>query len=290
MAYTKKEFNGPSFSSKELSERWDRAVSHSEHFKQTEPTITDIHYKKVVWNLLKRLVPKPAGKKILKLDLYNEATGTTHAGYFVQNSAKIYGIDISFKINHQAKLKCGHQILGSQGDVRNLPFKSESFDVIFSLGTLEHVQDADQPITIKELFRVLKPGGICILGVNNRYSLWLTPLLFEFLEWTGLIREQWSYEPTYPPSHLKWLYRQQGFEKIRNDGTLLFPKWFRVYDMWSASRRGPIFNLMNRIKNLLYQPLVWGIEKLENFRILNYFADQTLTIGIKPAKVNHAVK
>lgn len=283
MAYIKQEFKGPSFQAKDLAQRWDRAVLASEHFRQTAPTVTDDHYRRVVRNMLRRWVPKPGAIRVLKLDLYNEATGTSHTGHFVEARARVVGIDVSYQVTRRAHLKCAGQILGIQGDVRDLPFQENSFDVVFSLGTLEHVQDADQPGVIGELFRVIRPGGMCILGVNNRYSLWLTPLLFEFIEYAGLTRGQWSYEPTYPPGHLKTLFQREGFAHLRTDGTLLFPKWLRVYDLWSASRTGRFFAGANALKNLVYRPLVWGIERLESLGILNYFADQTLTIGIKPS-------
>jgi len=282
MAYTKAEFRGPSFSAKELSERWDRTVSDSDHFRQTAPTVTDLHYRRVVRNLLRRWLPHPEGLRVLKLDLYNEATGTPHTGYFMERQARVIGVDISFKITCQAARKCGAQVAAVQGDVRTLPLRTGSIDIIFSLGTLEHVQDADQPAVLAELFRVLKPGGTCLLGVNNRHSLWLTPLLFEWLEYTGVIRHQWSYEPTYPPSHLRRLFRRAGFQAIRGDGTLLFPKWLRAYDLWSAARPGPVFAVANAVKRVLYAPIMWTIERLESWGPLNYFADQTLTGGIKP--------
>ncbi len=231
--------------------------------------------------MLQRWIPDPRGLQVLKLDLYNEATGTTHTGHFKENGAFLYGVDISYQITRQAKLHCDSGVRVTQGDVRVLPFRENSFDFIFSLGTLEHVQDVDQPAVMKELLRVLRPGGTCLLGVNNRCSLWLTPLLFELLEATALIRKQWGYEPTYLPGHLRRLFRDAGFKNLRGDGTLLFPKFLRVYDMWSAGRSGKFFRLTRPLKNAVLLPIAWGIEKLESWGILNYFADQTLTGGIK---------
>lgn len=281
LAYTKQEFKGPRMSASELSRRWDKTVLASEHFHQTKPTITDIHYRRVVRNLLRRWVPHPAGYRVLKLDLYNEATGTTHAGYFVEHGARVLGVDISFQVARQAALKCGADIRAVQGDVRELPFQDDSFDLIFSLGTLEHVQDGDQLPVLREMYRALRPGGTCLMGVNNLHSLSLTPLLFEFLEWNGWIRHEWSYEPTYRPSHLRRLFCQAGFRKIRGDGTLLFPKWLRAYDLWSASRSGLFFRTANPCKDILYVPILAAVEVLEWAGVLNYFADQTLTGGIK---------
>ncbi len=49
------------------------------------------------------------------------------------------------------------------GDVLNMPFSDGFFDTIISTQVLEHVE---KPwIMIKEINRVLKPGGVCILTV-----------------------------------------------------------------------------------------------------------------------------
>jgi SAM-dependent methyltransferase len=282
LAYTKREFHGPRLSARALSDRWDRAVSASRHFRHEGVTVTDLHYRRVVRQLLARWVPPASVGRVLKLDLYNEATGTTHAGYFVESGARVTGLDISFTIAAKAAAKCAASVRALQGDVRDLPFRTGAFDVVFSLGTLEHVQEPDQPVVIAELFRVLRPGGVCILAVNNRHSLWLTPLLFELLELTGLVRNEWSYEPTYAPAHLRRLFGEAGFAQIRGDGTLLFPKWLRVFDMWSAARGGPAFAAVNRLKDLALAPVASAVERLERWGGLNRFADQTVTVGVKP--------
>jgi ubiquinone/menaquinone biosynthesis C-methylase UbiE len=49
-----------------------------------------------------------------------------------------------------------------EGDVRNLPFKSNSFDGYWSLGVIEHFFDGYNDI-MKEMFRVLRPGGFAFV-------------------------------------------------------------------------------------------------------------------------------
>src|SRR5262249_42976946 len=44
------------------------------------------------------------------------------------------------------------------GDIHSLPLPDSSYDCVFCTGTLEHVRD---PVTaVRELYRILKPGGI----------------------------------------------------------------------------------------------------------------------------------
>lgn len=50
-----------------------------------------------------------------------------------------------------------------QGDVRQLPFEANSFDIIFSVQVLNYIDHKDDKKIIDELNRVLKPGGLALL-------------------------------------------------------------------------------------------------------------------------------
>jgi SAM-dependent methyltransferase len=52
-------------------------------------------------------------------------------------------------------------IAGVQGDVTRLPFRPGTFDLVYSLGVLHHVPDTEA--AARELVRVLRPGGTCLL-------------------------------------------------------------------------------------------------------------------------------
>lgn len=64
-----------------------------------------------------------------------------------------------------------HGMKGNFGvaDACNLPIKSDSFDYVYSFGVLHHA--ADTQATIKEVHRVLKPGGEARIMLYNRRSL-----------------------------------------------------------------------------------------------------------------------
>ena len=59
--------------------------------------------------------------------------------------------------------------------MRRLPFADDSFDAIYSMGTVEHFVETEA--SVAELARVLRPGGRLILGVPNRHDPFLRPLL-----------------------------------------------------------------------------------------------------------------
>lgn len=54
-------------------------------------------------------------------------------------------------------------------DLHNVPLKSNQFDVIFCNHVLEHVADANQ--CLKELYRMMKPGGWGIFQVPQDFNL-----------------------------------------------------------------------------------------------------------------------
>ena len=56
-----------------------------------------------------------------------------------------------------------------QGDVLSLPFKDNSFDIVYSFGVLHHVPNIEK--AQKEIHRVLKPNGELIVMLYAKYSL-----------------------------------------------------------------------------------------------------------------------
>ena len=55
-----------------------------------------------------------------------------------------------------------------QGDAENLPFPDASFDLVYSHGVLHHTPDT--PRTIREIYRVLSPGGRAVVMLYYRDS------------------------------------------------------------------------------------------------------------------------
>lgn len=57
-----------------------------------------------------------------------------------------------------------------RADAECLPIKSEQFDVVVSLDTIEHVPKDD--CAVAEIFRVLRPGGVFLMNVPAYQWLW----------------------------------------------------------------------------------------------------------------------
>jgi SAM-dependent methyltransferase len=61
-------------------------------------------------------------------------------------------------------------------DAEDMPFDNETFDVVYSFGTLHHTPNANK--AIGEIHRVLKPGGLAIFGVYHKYSAFFLLCVF----------------------------------------------------------------------------------------------------------------
>lgn len=75
----------------------------------------------------------------------------------------IVGLDIEFERLQTAKTRSDSVVNGAGED---LPFPDDSFDLMLSHEVLEHVQDDEA--AIREMIRVLRPGGRLVLFCPNR--------------------------------------------------------------------------------------------------------------------------
>ncbi len=90
----------------------------------------------------------------------------------VKKCKTLYGIDVHEKIDlvRQMLEKEGVAAELSQGSVLDLQFENETFDCVVCVSVLEHIRDLDK--AIGEIHRILKKGGIAILGfpVKNKIT------------------------------------------------------------------------------------------------------------------------
>ena len=95
--------------------------------------------------------------------------------------------DIFSKNNHNAKYVCA--------DVKKLPFSNNEFDVVVSIGLMEHFEDING--FFLEQMRVLKYGGtmLCYIVPKNsdnlqKYFNWINKSLETIFGWFGFIEEK----------------------------------------------------------------------------------------------------
>jgi 2-polyprenyl-6-hydroxyphenyl methylase/3-demethylubiquinone-9 3-methyltransferase len=88
----------------------------------------------------------------------------------------VVGLDISggsLQVAERLASEIGcENVTFSQGDLQGIPFCDGAFDLVFSWGVVDHTVDPQR--TLRELARVLHPGGYLIVAVYLK--TWLTPL------------------------------------------------------------------------------------------------------------------
>jgi len=118
-------------------------------------------------SVFRQWLPETRPEKILKTDLFDEAIGTGLSRTLNDHCSLLAGIDISFTTTQTAN-RNHEKILAVQADVLHLPFPDDCFDVIVSNSTLDHFTFKHQiGEGIKELHRILKPGGQLLISLDN---------------------------------------------------------------------------------------------------------------------------
>lgn len=111
---------------------------------------------------------KHRNQKVLEIGL---GLGADHQKW-AEAGAILYGVDLTKRAvehtNRRFKLLGLHSHLQS-ADAEHLPFPDEFFDVVYSWGVL--MCTPDTPKAIREVYRVLKPGGIAKIMIYHKYSM-----------------------------------------------------------------------------------------------------------------------
>ena len=78
--------------------------------------------------------------------------------------AAVVSVDVGRRLVAQTVARAGSR--GLVADARDLPLRDESFDVVISSEMLEHTE---RPLeALRELVRVLQPGGLLVITTPNR--------------------------------------------------------------------------------------------------------------------------
>lgn len=108
-------------------------------------------------------------------------------------------------------------------DARHLPYASESMDAICSMSVLEHIRDLDA--VTEEIYRVLRPGGIAVIGVP------VTNLLTEVMLRVSYLTLDAKLDDEHVSTHRDIIraFRERFAEESRLDIPRLFPEQLSMY-------------------------------------------------------------
>jgi SAM-dependent methyltransferase len=138
------------------------------------------HKRKTYLSLMARWAELADSQRILKTDLFAEAFVVEQFLFDIAPAKGVIGMDISTEIVAQAKRQTRQRGIDAGKylccDVKHLPLRDNSIDLVISDSTLDHFpSEADIVTALKELGRVLRPGGILILTIDNKSNLTYPP-------------------------------------------------------------------------------------------------------------------
>lgn len=154
--------------------------------KKAEKVVSDYNgydYKKIFWEDADRkyedMADRIAIRRLLpeKMDNFIDVAG----GYgrlakeYLDRAKNITIFDYSETELKDAKKEFGDRITTKQGDIYDMPFKDNTFDGLLMVRATHHFKDMDK--VLKELYRIMKPGGTAVIEVANKHTL---PKMFRY--------------------------------------------------------------------------------------------------------------
>jgi len=155
-----------------------------------------------------------------------------------QNS--VIGIDISTKPKHQLQ---NAVFIFIRMDCLSMGFRDNCFDAVTLLSVIEHL--SDPPQCLKEIQRILKPGGTLLLSTPNRLAS--SPM--------SNLKKPLSLDHT----------KEYSPEELRN----LLEKFFLIDDLFGVNISNPLLALREkRFRNSIRLKAAHIVLQLELLRIL----------------------
>ena len=153
----------------------------------SEKVVSDYNgydYKKEFWENVDREYEDQADRMAIRklLPKRMEKFADIGGGYgrlaneYLKRARKIYIFDYSKTELAQAKEIYGDKVETKAGDIYALPFRDNELDGLLMVRVTHHLKYMDK--AIKELYRVLKPGGVAVIEVANKRTL---PKMARFL-------------------------------------------------------------------------------------------------------------
>src|SRR5262249_35813955 len=109
------------------------------------------------------------GKRVLEVGV---GMGADHAEWARRAPSYLAGVDLTPRAIEMTGARLEMSSLTSDlkvADAEHLPFEDASFDIVYSWGVLHHTPDT--PSAVREVLRVLKPGGQARVMLYHKHGL-----------------------------------------------------------------------------------------------------------------------
>ncbi|MFA6078126.1 MAG: class I SAM-dependent methyltransferase [Candidatus Omnitrophota bacterium] len=174
--------------------------------------------------------------------------------YFENRGASVRGVDITYD---SVAYVNGRNFRALEADARNLPYKDNSFDIVYSIGVIEHFKETRR--ALEEQVRVCKTGGTVIAVVPNLVTPYCAgTILFEILSGRakhGIIR---TYGKPFTGGYFKSMFEKAGCKDVR-----VHPYYGSAFlrFLFDNVREGITDKIESSIFSRLCGLVLWGIGK-----------------------------
>jgi len=176
----------------------------------------------------------------------------THLNIFTSIGYDVWGLDMRKETNNNHIKIC---------DIEKdkFPYKSNTFDYIFSKSLLEHIHRPDN--CLKEMYRVLKPGGVIIIMMPD---------------WKSQMSHFWDDYSHYHPYTAKSLKDALNIFNFKDSVCEYF---YQLPFMWKHPRLGLI---VTKIVSICPHSWKWKTKDMRNGkdRKLIRFSKERMLIGV----------
>jgi len=153
---------------------------------------------------------KPHGKNLLDVGC-GSPSSCMKEGSFLRYLGYGQGIDIEHRdIEFPFKI----------GDIKNLPFKNQSFDVVTALEVMEHIDDYST--ALREVHRVLKQNGIFVM--TTPHNTFFFRIFWNI--WEKTFGRKWK------DTHLTFFKKEEWLDILRKSGIFKIEK---AIDYWGVN-------------------------------------------------------
>jgi len=144
----------------------------------------------------------------------------TYAIEAARRGAHVTGIDVDPAMLAAARSRsdcAGVSVALREARAEELPFDDGAFDIVLAVTVLCFVPDARG--AVREMARVLAPGGRLVLGELGRFSVWAAERRVR--GWLG--SSTWKRARFWSRSNLAELARDAGLDVVETRGSIFYP-------------------------------------------------------------------